>query len=112
MKFSIIIPTINRHLELQATLDTIYASSILPSEILIIDQSDNQETQKILIKNRYERIHYIKQDIKSSAIARNFAIDNLDNHSDLVFFLDDDISIDYHCFERVIKYMNINQNTK
>lgn len=112
LKTSVIIPTLNRKSDLEKTLASISECDILPFEIIIIDQSDNNETKK-LCNNFYElNIRYFYTDIKSSALARNIWIDNLDKETDLVLFLDDDVLLEKNFFEELEKFFLDNKNAK
>ena len=57
-------------------------------------------------------ISYYHFPITSSAQARNFGIEKIGSDIDLVFFLDDDVSIDGNCFSEVTTYMKEHTKTK
>ena len=71
LKTSVIIPTLNRKSDLEKTLASISECGILPFEIIIIDQSDNNETKKLCNNFNELNIRYFYTDIKSPALARN-----------------------------------------
>lgn len=101
MKISIIIPTLNRYKDLKIALDSILLQSILPDEVLIVDQSDNFEK---IDTDKYNFVKQFKFSIKSGALARNFWIENLDKESDIVIFLDDDVYLDKKFIENIINF--------
>jgi len=47
---SVVIPTLNRPKHLQKALNSLSAQTILPHEVIIVDQSDDSETEKLIIK--------------------------------------------------------------
>ena len=112
LKTSIIVPTLNRKTDLEKTLASISECNILPFEIIIIDQSDNDETKKLCNNLKKINIRYFYTDIKSSALARNIWIDNLDKETDLVLFLDDDVLLEKNFFEELEKFFLNNKNAK
>ena len=63
MTFSFIIPTKNRLEELKVVFQSILNQSIYPEQIIIIDQSDNQNIDKeyfeSLIQNTKIKLNYI-----------------------------------------------------
>ena len=70
MKISLIIPTLHRSIDLTTTLDTLLVSSIVPYDIIIVDQSDDDKTNK-LVNNLLGQlpIRYFHFSIKSLAEA-------------------------------------------
>ena len=70
-KISVIIPTLNRKIDLEKTLISISKCDKLPFEVIIIDQSDNDETKKFC--NNFNKLNtrYFYTENKSSALARN-----------------------------------------
>ena len=92
-KVSIIIPTLNRASSLARTLGFISKSSILPDEVIIIDQSpiDTAEKIKELCDSQTLKIKYIHINEQSLTKARNVGLESCEN--DIVIFMDDDIDI-------------------
>lgn len=88
---SIIIPTINRVVELNNTIKEIFLQSFKNYEIIIIDQSikSSLSDKKIINDKRIKFIH--KPEIQSASAARNLGIKLATN--DILLFLDDDIEI-------------------
>lgn len=106
MNCSIIIPTCNRQKDLAQTIDSVLRQSVLPLEIIVIDQSDGEDTKKYItnIKNAFKvkvNIVYFYQREKSSVKARNRGISIASG--DIISFFDDDVIL----FEDYLK--NIQQ---
>lgn len=105
-KLSIVIPTLNRVQTLQDTLDYLMASSIYPSEIIVVDQSTQQEAcDKIyeLVTGLPVRSHYFHRDPSLTA-ARNFGLSKAEN--DIVVFMDDDVRVQKSTLENIINIMD------
>lgn len=92
-KVSIIIPTLNRASSLARTLGFISKSSILPDEVIIIDQSpiDTAEKIKELCDSQTLKIKYIHVTEPSSSKSRNVGLELCKN--DIAIFMDDDVDI-------------------
>ena len=92
-KVSIIIPTLNRASSLARTLGFISKSSILPDEVIIIDQSpiDTAEKIKELCDSQTLKIKYIHVSEPSSSKSRNIGLELCKN--DIAIFMDDDVDI-------------------
>lgn len=92
-KVSIIIPTLNRVSSLARTLGFISKSSILPDEVIIVDQSpiDTAEKIKELCNSQTLKIKYIHINEPSLTGARNAGIELCKN--DIAIFMDDDVDI-------------------
>lgn len=92
-KVSIIIPTLNRASSLARTLGFISKSSILPDEVIIVDQSprDTAEKTKKLCDSQTLKIKYIHINEPSLTGARNAGIELCKN--DIAIFMDDDVNI-------------------
>jgi GT2 family glycosyltransferase len=99
MQVSIIIPTYNRVKDLEETLDSIIIQTILPKEIIIVDDSNNDKIENFIEfeKNEFEGkeilLKYVRnKKEKSLTIARNVGIENATG--DILLFLDDDVVLD------------------
>lgn len=112
LKISVIIPTLNRKNDLEKTLISISKCDKLPFEVIIIDQSDNEETKNFCNSFDKLNIRYFYTKIKSSALARNIWIDNLDKDCDFVLFLDDDVLLEKDFFNELEKFFLDNEKTK
>ena len=110
LTISVIIPTLNRKKDLEKTLKSISKCSKKPTEILIIDQSDNEETQNLCKDFPYLKIKYYKYHLRSSSLARNFWINNVDKKTDIIQFFDDDILLEKDYFSELEKFFIENKN--
>jgi len=95
MQISVAIPTRNRLADLKECLDTLRVQTHPPDELIIVDNSTNDEIEQY-IKDwkgsaKFKCI-YIKQTWGSIPSLRNTAIDN--SNGDVVFFFDDDVVLD------------------
>lgn len=93
-KVSVIIPTYNRPETVKRAINSVFKQTYQGFEIIIVDDSPNDETQKIVGQFKDERIKYIKtEDVKegsASARKRNTGVKNINQSSKYVAFLDDD----------------------
>jgi len=92
VKVSVIICTLNRVDDLRKTLESIDDQVVHPDELLLVDQSDNQETKKLAQEKRPYPVRYIPQKEKSLTTARNRGIRHA--KGDIYVFLDDDVTLD------------------
>lgn len=74
MKFSLIIGTLDRPWALESCYNSIINQSYTDFEIIIIDQSNNTETQKIVEKINDDRIIYRHVNYKGLSKSRNEAL--------------------------------------
>ncbi len=95
MTISLIIPTLNRPDELKHCLESIILQTLLPDEVIIVDQSTDDQTKNLLVQyqqkyaNLLPSFVYVHQDEKSSARARNYGAGL--SKGDILSFADDDI---------------------
>jgi glycosyltransferase involved in cell wall biosynthesis len=75
-----------------------------PDEILIIDGSTNDETQKILEINKFRNLSYFLVDSDNRGLTkqRNYGISKVSDSIDIVCFLDDDTILEKEYFENLI----------
>jgi len=112
MNYSIIVPTCNRQPDLVKLIDSILKQTLLPAEVIIVDQSDNDDTKKyidnlrnqLLSESNNINLIYIYQNEKNSAAARNKGIDI--TTGEIVSFLDDDVVLFEDYYEKVLRYFN------
>lgn len=72
MKLSVVICTLDRSVDLISMLDSIFAGSLLPEEIIIVDQSHNEKTKECVESLGKNIIRYYHLSTKSLTKARNF----------------------------------------
>lgn len=103
IKLLVGIPTLNRAEQLSKTLGSISSNTIVPDKVLIVDQSDNDETWKV-VKEFMDKlnIEYLKADYKGLTKARNEILERSESF-DVVTFLDDDVVLRKDYLERIMR---------
>jgi glucosyl-dolichyl phosphate glucuronosyltransferase len=107
---SAIIPTKNRSCELAAVIRDLLNQTLLPSEIVVIDQSAN-DTGRCLVMNLFDgvpqavresvRLRYVLDtSISGLSTARNHSMDIV--AGDVWLFLDDDVELEKNFLEEII----------
>lgn len=106
MQLSIIIPTLNRVQDLQLSLESLLWCEKKPIQTIIIDQSQGNETKNLISDARFTPLQILYQhtEILSSSKARNLALDLLDPRSEIVLFLDDDISVNADFLDQICDF--------
>jgi glycosyltransferase involved in cell wall biosynthesis len=100
---SVIIPTFNRPKDLEITINHIVPLLGQIQEILIIDQSTNNQTKDLIECFNDPKIKYIYSSIPSITIARNIGIKNVLSNSNIICFIDDDVNIENNYFNEISK---------
>ena len=92
--FSLIVGTLNRSVELGICLDSLLHQTIRGFEIIIVDQSDNKKTEKLVNLDKYAcmDIKYYNVKFRGLSKARNFALSIASG--DYFALIDDDASYD------------------
>jgi len=99
------IPTLNRVDELNITIKSILNNSVLPDEIIVADQSDNDETYKLIKDFENEskiKFKYLKLNEKGLTKVRNAILSALNDNIDVITFLDDDVTLDKFYIENIV----------
>jgi glucosyl-dolichyl phosphate glucuronosyltransferase len=104
---SVVIPTYNRAKDLKETLSSIFDQTADAREILVVDDSDNNETELLIdslnqlkqVKGSADLFYIRNRGEKSATIARNLGIRMA--RGDIVLFLDDDINLDKNYFSEI-----------
>jgi glycosyltransferase involved in cell wall biosynthesis len=108
---SAIIPTANRAGVLQATFTSIANQNVQPAEIIVIDASDDDHTEKVCAM-QFEKLEsniiYLKATKKGAAIQRNQGMSVAKN--EFILFCDDDILLEPFCIERLWNGINSDNN--
>jgi glycosyltransferase involved in cell wall biosynthesis len=102
---SIIICTKNRARDLSITLESICLQKYKPNYIIIVDDSNNSETRKVI--DEYSDIIYFHPSSPHSGLpaARNAGLKYVPPETEIVLFLDDDVTLDEnYLFEMVKKF--------
>jgi len=90
-KVSVIIPTYNRPRLIKRAIKSVLNQTYQNFEIIVVDDSENDETKKIVESFGDKRIKYIKNEIRTTPPgARNIGIKNSDSQSKYIASLDDD----------------------
>jgi GT2 family glycosyltransferase len=96
-RVSVIIPTKNRATDLAKTIDSLLLQTILPAELILVDQSSEKAFQNLLpIPLKY--IH--APGLGGAAEARNVAMDKATG--DIWLFLDDDVVLESTFIEQLL----------
>ena len=88
---SIIIPTMNRPLELAVCLDSISKQSLRPKQTIVIE-AGKEDLSENMLREKYPEVLFLRFPESSLTSARNRAIK--DAEGDIVIFLDDDIILE------------------
>ena len=85
-------------------LQSVLEQSCYPDEILIIDGSTNDETQKVLVEKPFLNLHYFKVPPEHRGLTkqRNYGIARVNRSSEIVCFLDDDTVLTSDYFEKLL----------
>ncbi len=106
-----VIPTANRSLVLKKTMESLAGQDYQPAEIIIIDASDNDETEQLFktgINNLKAIVHYKKALKKGAAAQRNEGVNSAVHP--FIFFLDDDIELGDACIKRLWNCIQSDKN--
>ena len=107
---AVLIPTLNRPDDLETAVRTLLEQTVLPQELIIVDQSRTNESEqrvRALFEQHADRAALIRlrytldPSIDSLAKARNIALDQ--NRSDIFLFLDDDVELEPEFIERLME---------
>jgi glycosyltransferase involved in cell wall biosynthesis len=109
MKFTLIVCTYMRPEPLLLLLQSVQKQTVYPNQILIIDGSTNKETEIQLSKNKFKNLNYflVNENDRGLTKQRNFGLNLVDNSSEVVCFLDDDIVLEHNYFEEILKTYTI-----
>ena len=104
MRFSLIICTYMRPGPVVKLLDSVRLQQQPPHEVLVIDGSTDQQTKKALEAYPLETLRYYQVDAKDRGLTRqrNYGVARVDDTSQIVCFLDDDIVLTPDYFSALI----------
>ncbi|MBO4698468.1 glycosyltransferase family 2 protein [bacterium] len=108
MKTTVIIPTLNRPETLRETLESYFSGSVIPEQIIIVDQTtdENQRDNIRKILDNFSattKIDYLFQAEPSSTKARNLGIKNAEN--EIIIFSDDDVTVQKDTLKNIAEIM-------
>jgi glycosyltransferase involved in cell wall biosynthesis len=83
---SVIIPTYNYEKYIAAALDSVFAQTYRPIEVIVVDDGSTDKSAEII--STYPEVRYFYQSNQGPAIARNVAISNA--NGEFIAFLDAD----------------------
>ncbi len=106
----IIIPTYNRAEDLRVTLESIKPYIARLGEIIIVDQSTDDLTKKLVGSLRKKNITYVRSDVPALTVARNRGVKAASRSSKLILFIDDDVSLDKGYFDEIVRVFNEHPN--
>ena len=107
--FDVVIPTKNRPEDIGRLLDSIYIQTILPSKIIIVDQSNKKmDIDYTTAPEAIEIVHLYNPQISGLCAAKNFGVTNCTD--DFIFFFDDDIILDSDFFEIILHHFEESPN--
>lgn len=105
LDYAVLFPTLNRPHFVKRFLDSLDQQTRQPVEFVLVDQSDDDSTQKVFEKwepkNPNLKKVYLHRKIKSLILSRNAALDAVSD-VDLICFLDDDLVLKPEFCERLV----------
>jgi GT2 family glycosyltransferase len=92
-------------------LQSVKEQTLYPNEILIIDGSNDSETELTLKENHFDNLHYylVPNEHRGLTKQRNFGIDHIGLNMEVVCFLDDDTVLEKEYFEELIETFKQNK---
>ncbi len=90
-------------------LQSVQGQTLYPDEILVIDGSNNEETELILKENKFDNLVYflVPPEQRGLTKQRNFGIEKLGKEIEIVCFLDDDTVLEKDYFEQLLQTYEI-----
>ena len=92
-------------------LQSVREQTLYPDEILIVDGSTNQETERMLKENQFRNLQYfaVPPEHRGLTKQRNFGVQKTGNAMEVVCFLDDDTVLEKEYFKELIQTFEDNQ---
>ena len=104
MMFSLIICTYNRPDSVQSLLRSISTQFLVPNEILVIDGSDDIFTEQVVnIEGLNIFYHRVTKQERGLTKQRNIGISLVQDESEIICFLDDDVVLEEDYFQQIIE---------
>jgi GT2 family glycosyltransferase len=107
---SLIIPTKNRSSDLEHTLESVFGQKILPTQLIIVDQGQGDETRKSMeklfadarfrVREKIQLCYISNTKISGLTVARNRAMEVA--QGDIWLFLDDDVVLEANFLEELL----------
>lgn len=114
MKVSVIIPTYNRPQDLSACLNSVLVQTLLPFEVIIVDNSIEKASEALVRQREGDfaaqgvALRYFRNYRNSLTAARNLAIRL--SQGNIILFLDDDVILETDYIREIIKVYKTNSN--
>lgn len=107
MKISLIFPTYQRPKDLEKALDSVLKQTLKPFEVCVIDQSEDDLSERICKLPKYKKINlvYIHREFKSIPKARQLWLDKTSTNTDIIALFDDDVVLKSDYLEQVALFM-------
>ncbi|UYW00502.1 glycosyltransferase [Flavobacterium agricola] len=104
MIFSLIVCTYKRRFAIENLLESVLKQTIYPDEIIIVDSSSDDDTKLYIEDKRFKNLKYFKVDDTNKGLTRqrNFGINQVDESSEIICFLDDDIILYPNYFNELL----------
>ena len=102
-----VIPTFNRDLVVSRAIDSVMRQTLLPSEIIVVDDGSTDNTANLIAAN-YPTISYLRTENKGVSAARNLGIRKA--KSEWIAFLDSDDEWLPQKLEKQVAYLTGEQN--
>jgi hypothetical protein len=106
-KFSLIIPSYNGERFLKWCLNAIAKSTILPSQIIVIDDCSGDKTEEIIKSESNIKIEYIKNEKNLGVVANRNKGAKL-AREEFIIFMDQDVIVRPNTLERMINLIENN----
>ncbi|WP_130734327.1 glycosyltransferase family 2 protein [Flavobacterium sp. J27] len=105
MQFSLIICTYRRAEAIVKLLNSVALQTFYPNEIIIVDGSPDNDTQKLQLSKHFRNLIYYKVDAIDRGLTRqrNFGIQKVSDAIEIICFLDDDTILESNYFEEILK---------
>ncbi len=108
LTLSIVIPVYNEQRYLKACLDSIAQQSLMPNEVLVVD--NNSTDQSLEIAKKYPFVRIIQEKRRGIAYARSAGFNAA--QSDVIGRIDADTRLDLDWAERTLEYLKLNNHTQ
>ena len=109
LSVSLIIPTLNRSKFLKRALESVMKQTVLPNEIIVVDNGSTDGTKKMIEKD-FDNVNYIFCEKQGVSKARNVGIKSAGK--ELICFLDSDDEWEPKKIEKQVNFFLKNINCK
>ncbi|MDR2717112.1 MAG: glycosyltransferase family 2 protein [Treponema sp.] len=107
MKFSLIMATLGRTDEIIILLDSLLSQSYKNFELIIIDQNDDDQVEKVCDQYKDKlNLHYYRCDKKGLSLGRNIGLEH--TSGDIIAFPDDDCEYETDTLKKTAEFFEKN----